>query len=232
MLPVKIKPEYLLSILLLCCLPKAFAREGGSESGGGGSRLRVTFFDLARQVFRDSSLSAVPLDTDGTRINLNLIRRKLRRLAVNEVSRALSLHGSSVDAINYPSKLLIEVNGAGWLGMDGAARLRMVVHEILGVTGYKDVEYEASARIVGATSSVISWSNLRGTDAELNAQIEIQGDSAKRIFEMLEAIRGQGGKVREVAAMHREILISGSTSCVKSGDGEGENVFLCKLSIK
>lgn len=155
----------------------------GFDSGNAGDALSAEFIYTGRDVLQRLELAAAagkPIyDT-----------KKLR--AVMETTEVVSkekveLDGKERDAVNYPSRKLIEISRPRWKEYrktsETHARLKIVLHEYLWMTGTDDTNYVKSEPIIRALNvpnySPSIWLNLPGTAF---AVVECTGQASDGTF--------------------------------------------------
>lgn len=123
---------------------------------------------------------------------------------------------------------------------EGAASDYMVSSQITDFLSYQEVLKLAVKKNVEKSdinsSAKVNFEDLRDTDINLNSRIIFDGVTAKRVFEKLKTAIDNGGIVNEDGAMHREILSTEGTSCVRSYDGNNgkdhPDYYYCSINIK
>jgi hypothetical protein len=149
--------------LMLGSLPA----HAGFDSGNAGDALSAEFIYTGRDVLQRLELSASA--------GKPIIDTKKLRVAM-ETTEVISkdkvvLRGEERDAVNYPSRKLIEISRPRWKEYrktsETHARLKVVLHEYLWMTGVDDTNYVQSEPIIRALNvpnySPSIWQNLPGT---------------------------------------------------------------------
>ncbi len=151
---------------------------GGMDSGGGNGYASDFIHRLNLQA--DQILRLDSECTSELRVDAEKIRESLSLINVETTDDDLMVDGSIVDAINFPSKLLIKLNTKAWNSYVEVQQERLMdqlaLHELLSVTGHSDQNYNLSRtlsalfqepnclRFVTATQSIpieidIKWSS-------------------------------------------------------------------------
>lgn len=118
----------------------------GTRDAGGGSTPVAEFYAMAR-VFQDS---LTPETADP--IDLAELDRIVRDLQVEMVTDDLRLEDfTDVEAINYPSQVLVRFEKVAWIQKDLRQRYRLVIHELLGLLRLNDTDYKLSSHFAELT---------------------------------------------------------------------------------
>jgi hypothetical protein len=152
------------AIVALSALPLAHA---GFDSGNAGDALSAEFIYTGRDVLQRLELSA----SAGKPIyDTKQLRTVMEATEVVSKDKVV-LDGKERDAVNYPSRKLIEISRPRWREYrktsETHARLKIVLHEYLWMTGVDDTNYVKSEPIIRALNvpnySPSIWLNLPGT---------------------------------------------------------------------
>ncbi len=139
----------LFKILTLCVLTLTFSGEtkaGIRDVGNGGDAVALEFIQMANIVLKEIEIDAYKLFPEFT-------TRDLREAIVSTkvVSKQKTiLLGVEKDAINYPSKKLIEVSRSRWSRDSKLSytTLSLVFHEYLGIMRINDEDFSVSNRLL------------------------------------------------------------------------------------
>ncbi|MBV2167263.1 MAG: hypothetical protein KUL82_01040 [Bdellovibrio sp.] len=119
--------------------------EGQESYGGNGAmaEFRLIATDLQR-IFSYVDPNSFPSRDFVEKFKL---KWKIAELAAKE---QLFLHGSQVDAINYPYRPipLIEISLSRWTSLSTSAKYNLVLHEMMPIVGYIDDKYQYSNPII------------------------------------------------------------------------------------
>lgn len=161
--------------------PSSSKPEGNSVQNAGDV-VAMQFVTLARSVFTNLDLSKFDPEL---RKPLQRIQNSLDDIKVHseeriyldesqidgsvEIEERFEINGKvEVDAINYPGRKLIVLNGPRWVDRrfsSFTSKLGFITHEYLGVLGFNDHQYRISSRILSQLDSPVK--------AKLAAQDEI-----------------------------------------------------------
>jgi hypothetical protein len=137
------------SILLLLPFVSHFALGFNSSAGGidagGGDAYAAEFVGLAHQlVDMATELEHSPVDADQ-------LKAAILETEIQTLDRVF-LNGIEKDAINYPSRQLIELSRSRWddIKDDVVRRYRLVLHEYLGILKINDEDYQISSKFLSS----------------------------------------------------------------------------------
>lgn len=137
--------RWIVSLIMLIC-PSAFA---GWDSGNAGDAVASEFILTGRDV-----LQRLELLFDNNKPVFDTANLRAAIMATEVVSEEhVMLNGYERDAVNYyPAKRLIKVNRSRWTDLRRStatkARLRLVLHEYLWISGVDDTNFVHSEHLI------------------------------------------------------------------------------------
>jgi len=115
----------------------------GGDVSGGGDAVVLEFKRLANEAvaFANRWSAEKPIGFD-----LDKVKVAVSTVLVSSVETTV-LRGTEVDAINNPDEQTIKVNRVRWLALEKneAAKMALVLHEYLSITGQDDKDYKLSS---------------------------------------------------------------------------------------
>ena len=150
-------------IVALFSILSASAFSGVRDIGNGGDAVVLEFKTYAAQVVKDIKNEAFQIFPEFTLVDLEYA---LERTEVVSVDKTI-LEGIEKDAINYPTRGLIEISRSRWqLKSNTPDQIRaLVLHEYLGIMNIDDGDYKISQRLVEYyrdSKKKLDLSELRG----------------------------------------------------------------------
>lgn len=118
--------------------PKSMA---GSEGGGAGNTQIAEFFLKARAF---ASYMDIVGGKPGIPVPAGGFTHFLTQVNVTTTNRPLQLNGETVEALNHPSELLIELDDVEWSKRNVQQKYQIVVQQLLGLMRLPDPGYDFS----------------------------------------------------------------------------------------
>lgn len=146
-------------------------RQQGTDFGSGGDAYAAEFKDIGRTVVR--RLKAKNIHEVRT-VSVASFEETLERVKVNTTEAVLKKGNDSVDALNFPDDVRIELSLVHWAtSLDFYAKRRLVIHEILGLMRKADSGYELTTEILTSMgSNKIDFNRFHITGAVAKTLIE------------------------------------------------------------
>lgn len=148
------------SLIFSTCISvaKSGSGSGDNSSGtrGGGNIIASEFFDTGLDILKLLE-PRTPTVANGQLVDVHVLNTIFQETTLSISEENLYLNGSIVDAINYPKKNRIQINGLTWKTLSRDNRYRLVMHEILGLAGTPDVQYKTSLELLNIAYVGINW---------------------------------------------------------------------------
>lgn len=153
-------------IFIFILSPLSFAGENSTSCGGscgtrgGGDFLEWSFYDVAKTM-----VSRLLTSSDSDVQSIALRMTKTLSCLVVEISQEseLILDGRSVAAINIPSECKVILSRKSWADLDkDEDKGRLVIHELLPLSGLIDVQYSLSKSITDEYFRLLRRPNVIG----------------------------------------------------------------------
>lgn len=130
--------------LAICILAAstAFASEG--TRGGGDSTAQWAKAKIVKRFGDLQEAYGAAITVSGRKIDLDKIASLVENTRVRMVKGPLLKNGKPVEALNYPAQNLIELDEAKF---EKASRLRLLIHEVLGLVQIEDNTYKYSSEL-------------------------------------------------------------------------------------
>jgi hypothetical protein len=146
------KIQFLMSLaVVLVAGGKALAL--GNEGSGGGSGAAAEFADLGY-----NAAKAI-VNLPGFPVSGDQLQAAVASTHVEFVDHSLrDPQGLEVDALNFPSKSLVQVNLGRWQGMlfSAVSKYQLAVHEYLGILKIDDSGYKVSQLVLSGGTKINS----------------------------------------------------------------------------
>jgi hypothetical protein len=160
-----INPIWISLFCLLCTVPGWAQRRGGMGSGGGNFTIPVFW-----QRVEEGLVPALHKYKTGERKLLghqqidkllSLMKREIVKVELTNEQLFLERDSKKipVDALNYPSKKLIQLHKPIWQSKidQGFSIDHLILHEFMGLAGIPDVDSSVSAKIIPPVRSPIAF---------------------------------------------------------------------------
>ncbi len=171
-----ISNKILITLMTILVSAPGFA---GFDSGNAGDAFSAEFLFSGRDILQRLELIAA----NGKPLMETANLRKAMETTVVASEERVYLDGIERDAVNYPSKKLIKISRTRWKDLrqaaETSARLTLVLHEFLWMSGVDDTNFVQTQRIIEALKippySPSIWLNVPG---RAFAVVECAGKSA------------------------------------------------------
>lgn len=141
----RIQKMILLLLPIVSHFALGFNGSAGGIDAGGGDAYAAEFVGLAHQlVDMATELEDSPVDADE-------LKAAIRETEVQTLDKVF-LNGIEKDAVNFPSRKLIELSRSRWdeIQDDVLRRYRLVLHEYLGILKMNDEDYQISSKFINS----------------------------------------------------------------------------------
>jgi hypothetical protein len=185
----------ILLLLSLVLMQQSFSQDFLAKGGGmgnGGHPYEIQFKSDAKEILEHLLLNKESLPEALSSINLYNLEMNIELVRIEVKSRRLKdKFGRIKSALNFPGKILIQINKNDWEKIKDKDHLRLplVLHEFLGLSGEEVDTYDISSKYFEFLETTLEAKSL-----EQNLQVE------KRV----ELLKLEGLKVSELSSYYRD----------------------------
>lgn len=152
----------------------AFAAPHGNEGSGGGDEVVAEFFDVATRALTNIAERTQSIDIGSQKLRISELRSELKSVQVGSTDDALLQDGLIVNAQNFPKDNRIILNRGRWKQLYVKDQLRLSLHELVGVFGYNDFQYQISNQLVSLLNYPIRCTaDIFKKDGKLDKEIDL-----------------------------------------------------------
>jgi|GEM_PF-5459767 len=135
----------------------------GNEGGHGGDPYALEFSDIAKAIGTQilNGNANIRASLEGAKLNIEVWQKTLKVVRILSADQdEVVLRGAIVDAINFPDLTAILVNRNRWREADLTERVRLVLHEFLGLLAIEQDRYDVSTNLGDLVQGTVRY--LRG----------------------------------------------------------------------